>query len=542
MASVFRSLRWRLQLWHAIILFIVVSGMVGVLSWEITRAHWDTIDEELVSAARLLEGSLRLVPQPILDSLSKDIAMPPGPSLPPVRGRQRPNQPRQRPDADRREGRDESPQLLETRATTEGSVIDWEKAFGAYEIPESQDDWEGKLSLPNELPRQIGRPGNQLYYVIWRPDGTILKQSNFARQVPLPTDSLRDQLNFKRYVAIQRGSFRELLVEGPHRSILCVGRSVAIEFDRIRGRQMFLALAGLVTFVLGLAGGWWMSRSAMEPIKNMSDTAAQISATSLSQRMNLAGVDSELSELGLVLNNMLDRLDGAFELQRQFTADASHELRTPLAGMLATTELALAKERSPEEYRKHLQACFRLATRMQKLIESLLALARLDNDPEQSKFEPVSISQVLENSVQSVAALSQEKSIQIHKMDNQAMVLGNAVQLERVFSNLLENGIRYNHDDGQIWIDVRIEESRVLVLVRDNGIGIDPIHHAKLMDRFYRVDAVRGIKANGYGLGLSIANRIIELHSGTIQVDSAIGKGATFTVSLPIYSVSPSKK
>ena len=534
MANIFQSLRWRLQLWHATILFLVISGMVGVLSWEISRSHWDTIDEELVSAARLLEGSLRLVPQPILDSLSQDLTMPRGPRLPPDFSGldHRPQRP-PRFDPPGRRGFGPESEIIETKPIASDATVDWDEAFGSYSVPESAKEWEAKLLIPDSLPRQIGRPGNQLYFVIWRIDNSILKQSALQHPVPNPTNEIRNQLRLNRYVAIQRGPYREVLVKGPHASLICVGRRISFEADRIWARQLFLAFAGAITFGLGLAGGWWMSRNATAPITKMSETASKISANNLSNRMNLDGVDSELSDLGMVLNNMLDRLDQAFEQQKQFTADASHELRTPLAGLLATTELALAKDRTPDEYRKHLQYWFINATRMQKLVEGLLVLARLDHHDGSAKLEPIALLPILENCVQATELIASEKQIQVHLRPISEKVLGNANQLERVFTNLIENAIRYNRQGGQVWIESKMLGSNIAISVRDNGLGIESSDQAKIMNRFFRVEAARTHSVHGYGLGLSIAKRIVDLHHGELRVESELGVGSTFTVVLP---------
>jgi heavy metal sensor kinase len=296
-----------------------------------------------------------------------------------------------------------------------------------------------------------------------------------------------------------------------------------------------LALAGAITFALGLAGGWWMSRNATAPITKMSETASKISANNLSNRMNLDGVDSELSDLGMVLNNMLDRLDQAFEQQKQFTADASHELRTPLAGLLATTELSLAKDRTPDEYRKHLQYCFINATRMQKLVEGLLVLARLDHHDGSANLEPIALMPVLENCVQATELIASEKQVQVHLPPISEKVLGNANQLERVFTNLIENAIRYNRQGGQVWIESKMLGSSIAISVRDNGLGIEPSDQAKIMNRFFRVEAARTHSGNGYGLGLSIAKRIVDLHHGELRLESKLSVGSTFTVVLPAY-------
>ena len=159
MGSWFRSLRWRIQAWHAFILVLVIGLFGGMLQWEMTRAHWDGVDEELVSAARVLEGALRLAPIPILNSLSQDIAMPPGPRLPAWKkesANKSVRSPNSRPSRPMRPDRDGSI-VPRSESLSERSEIDWGAISPDTSIPESIDDWERLLVLPDSLPQQLGR-------------------------------------------------------------------------------------------------------------------------------------------------------------------------------------------------------------------------------------------------------------------------------------------------------------------------------------------------------------------------------------------------
>src|SRR5262249_49337357 len=155
-------------------------------------------------------------------------------------------------------------------------------------------------------------------------------------------------------------------------------------------------LTGLGVFLAGYAGGWWLSSRAVRPIIAMSDTVSGINASSLSRRLALKDVDTELAGLGSLINTMLERLESSFEQQVQFTADASHELRTPLAVILSQVELALSRPREAVAYRDSLEACGRAATRMKSLVEDLLTLARADSGKLELRVEPVDFDHIAE--------------------------------------------------------------------------------------------------------------------------------------------------
>src|SRR5262249_30769155 len=148
------------------------------------------------------------------------------------------------------------------------------------------------------------------------------------------------------------GEIREVLLNGPERTLIQVGRSIERELGDLAHLGMRISLTGAAVFAAGLVGGWWLSRRAVRPIEVMSATAASITASNLSRRIDRAAADSELGKLGGILNSMLDRLEESFVQQVRFTADASHELRTPLSVLLTHIELALARTRTPEQYQE----------------------------------------------------------------------------------------------------------------------------------------------------------------------------------------------
>lgn len=529
MSNWLRSLRLRLQVWHALILLLVIVGFGLVLYRQMVRARWADIDGQLLAAGRILEGALRAVPRAVLDSLAKDIGAPRRP-LPPPPPRPRdggqPLPPRGEP-ADRgRPGGGFFP--------PGPRPLEWER------VPEDasqRGDWERLLALPRSLPETLARGEDEpAYFIIWRRDGSILRQVNSPlknRERPAPSDLPpgRPPLSSR-----QEGPYHEVFLRGPEDSLICVGRSVRREQVRFMHLALQLTLAGAVIFAGGLLGGWWLSVRAIAPIKRMSETAAKINATNLSQRMDLSGVDLELEQLGVVLNTMLERLDSAFAAQQRFTADASHELRTPLAVMLSTIELGLAKPRTPEEYRDQLLKCQRAAVRMRGLIDSLLTLARVDQASEELLREVVRLDAVAEECIDALEPLAQERQVRLTTRLDAVAVAGDAGQLGQVVTNLVANAIEYSHPQGEVTIELRAIAGSAELAVTDTGIGIPEPALPHLFERFYRVDAARSRSRGGSGLGLAICHRIVTAHGGTIQVKSDVGRGSTFTLRLPAVS------
>ena len=526
MFSVLRSLRWRLQSWHAIMLFLVISVFGALLHWEMVRSHWDRVDDELLGAARILEGSMNAVPTTVLEAMAKDVTSIPGP-------RRRPSLPN-KPRRDPLENLPPvgPPQLEPSRVRT---LREWKfpKILGEENSNWTQEEWEASIELPPQLPEHLGRLEGPAYFVVWRADGSVLKESKVPAQSPFPTYPVSNAIDRDRYARQQRGPYREVFIRGPYDTTICVGRPAAGDQDKVSRMTWTIVSVGVSVLCFGLVGGWWFSKRAIEPIERMSRTAQRISGCSLSERIELSGFDTELEGLGASLNTMLDRLGSAFEQQRQFTADASHEFRTPLSVMLASSELALSKPRSAEEYREQLVKCQRAATRMRELGDSMLTLARLDANTS-LEMQPVEMMSLLEEAVESMRPLAEEKRLRVETDLRPSHLHANQSMLRQAIDNLLANAIKYNGPNGLVSVRCKQVGQWIEVEIEDNGIGIPEAAIPKLFDRFYRVDESRSREAGGTGLGLSIANQIILCHGGTIGVTSTEGVGTVFRIVLPM--------
>jgi len=317
----------------------------------------------------------------------------------------------------------------------------------------------------------------------------------------------------------------------PPGEIVLVGRSIAPELKDLRLIALTLAAVGGGVLLLGLAGGWWIANRAMQPIQDISATAVKISAGDLSQRISTGETESELGQLASVLNSTFARLEAAFAQQQQFTSDAAHELRTPVSVMLTQTQGTLNRERSAPEYRETLEACQRAAQRMRRLIESLLALARLDAGQETMKHLNFDLAKTVTDCVESVQPLADERAVKIQSELATVECVGDPERLAQVVTNLLSNAILHNQPGGEVQVKLTAQAGLALFTVSDNGPGISAEDLPHVFERFYRADKSRS--TGGNGLGLSISKAIVEAHGGTIEVASETGAGTTFFVRLP---------
>jgi heavy metal sensor kinase len=308
--------------------------------------------------------------------------------------------------------------------------------------------------------------------------------------------------------------------------------------ERMQGLITSLMFGSLLTLVIASGGGFWLADRAMRPVKTITHTARSISETDLNRRISLASKD-ELGELANTFDNMLARLQAAFERQRQFVADASHELRTPLTIVNLETSRALEARRSPQEYERALRVIHSENDFMSHLVNDLLTLARMDNDQVVLEKNPLDLSEVVVDAIDRLTPLAARHKVKLETDDlPETRMLGDYQTLLQMVSNLIENAIKYTDgDDKRICIETGVTDDYAWVRVSDNGPGIAPEHLPHLFDRFYRVDQARARAMDddsevpgGSGLGLSIIQWIAQAHGGEVRVESTPGNGSSFEV------------
>lgn len=292
-----------------------------------------------------------------------------------------------------------------------------------------------------------------------------------------------------------------------------------------------------LVLVLGALVSFWLASRAFAPMKRVIQAARAIKAGDLRQRVPLPRAQDEVFQLTLTLNEMIDSLEQTFVRQRRFVADASHELRTPVAVIRSKTDLALLQVFPPEDYVSIFRAIHTEAERLGRLISDLLALARADEGQVRLELEVVQLDQLVE----AVAATMQPPAVQhgvtleVTKAEP-VSVLGDEARLMQVVMNLLENAIRFTNPGGYVFVVVHAKQAQACLVVSDAGIGIAKEHQPYLFGRFYQIDPARiGAEGGNSGLGLAIVDWIVKAHGGSIQVESQVGQGSTFTVLLPLH-------
>ena len=301
-------------------------------------------------------------------------------------------------------------------------------------------------------------------------------------------------------------------------------------------RRDFFAGVPLV-LLLASAGGYFLARKSLAPITAMNSQTQRISAENLSARLDVTSSRDELGKLATTINDLLARLENSFKEQQRFIADASHELRTPLAVLRGETEVALGKTRTVEEYQQSLSLIQDEAERLSRIVEDLFILARQPvNTRAALNTARLSLNDAINDCARAAQVLAIRKGVRLKlENDSSAIVLtGDEDLIRRLILNLLDNAVKYTPAGGEILLALTRQNGNAEIVVRDTGIGIPEAAQQRVFDRFYRVDKARARAMGGAGLGLSIAQWIVEVHGGEINVASAPGEGSTFTVVLPV--------
>ena len=305
-------------------------------------------------------------------------------------------------------------------------------------------------------------------------------------------------------------------------------------------RNQMLLRVGLFLVVLTLlmggatfAGASWLAGRAIRPVHEVIDQAEAIRAGSLDRRIHAYAEVREYRRLVDVLNGMLGRIQGAFEAQRRFTADASHELRSPLTAMRGELELALRRERAPGEYRRVLESTLEEVVRLSRIAEDLLVLARSDSGALRPRVEEVAVAEAAGRVVDRLRGRAGAKGVELTLVETGAHtafvdpgLIGQAVW------NLTDNAIKYSPAGGRVAIRVGREGDDIVIVVEDSGPGFrDP---DQAFRRFFREDAARthGTATDGTGLGLAIVRAVAEAHGGGATAENRPGGGARVTVRL----------
>ena len=300
-----------------------------------------------------------------------------------------------------------------------------------------------------------------------------------------------------------------------------------------------LSLSFLAGVVIALGGGYFFSAGLIRPVKKIADEVTEISAQNLTRRIETGNTRDEWHKLSHTLNDLLNRLQESFELQRRFISNASHELSTPLTSISSQLEVILQRERSADEYRRVMLSVLQDVKNMSRLTQTLLEFAKASGNAGGLEISPVRIDEILMRMPAEMQKQDQGFTVLLHfdqmpENEEKLLVYGNEELLFTAIKNIVSNACKYsvNH---KAQIKFFLSGNKIFIQVKDNGQGIAENEIQNIFQPFYRVEESRATP--GFGLGLSLAERIIKLHKGSIEIQSRKGQGSVFSIQLPSASV-----
>jgi heavy metal sensor kinase len=395
---------------------------------------------------------------------------------------------------------------------------------------------------PEELREILGSRFLDTFFQLLDPEGEPGRRSlRLSGPLPLSADA-------RRNAALGRETFETVVLppeehvrlvtlpvrrEGRPAGLVQVGMSLtAVDAALFRYLQILLALLP-IGLALAVAGGAWIARRALAPVRAMARQAREITAENLTRRVPRRGAEDELDYLADTLNVVLARLEAAFAELRRFTADAAHELRTPLTALKGGLEVALRHPRSAEAYERTLRGSLDEVNWLIRLAEDLLLLSRATAGAGLARAR-VELEPLLLDGLDVGLRLADGTGVMVGAgAVEPAAVLGDATALRRLLLILVENAVKYTPEGGLVELSLTRAGDEVCLAVRDTGIGIDRADAARVFEPFVRLDDARSRETGGAGLGLAIARSIAVAHGGRITLDSAPKEGSAFTVHLP---------
>jgi signal transduction histidine kinase len=403
---------------------------------------------------------------------------------------------------------------------------------------------EDLLDRPNLLADVIDRrftPEQLDRFIRIRAEGRVVYQSGepenhsfHPSQLPLtePSRSTDRVKNMFLYTAAFAGPNGPVIIE--------TGRTD--EFARhVQTRLVKSLLIGLPILLLAAAlAGYLMMRKALTPVEVMIAAAENYSFNDPHNRLPLVGTEPRIEALGLALNRMLDRLDGAYSHVNRFSADAAHELRTPLTIIRGELELVASNARKPSEVDRAITNALEEMTRLSSIVDSLITLSCMESLWGKRAHLPVNLKELALETTDQMRVMAEEKDVLLTAPSGPAVsVAGDRERLKQVLVNLIDNAIKHTGPGGRISIQVGLQDQNGFVAVEDTGIGIDPSQHDKVFERFYRVSPDRG--DHGAGLGLAIVKSICHAHGGAIHLRSVPEFGSCFTMEIPLLTTKSKK-
>ena len=403
----------------------------------------------------------------------------------------------------------------------------------------------GDAYVVDEIKEHFAPEINGRFIRVTRADGGVLYVSGLPKDGSFDPSSIPVQTNppgqeFAREERLPGGS--ELVIHAlsyssrdGSRFLIEAGASDE-QVDRVlRGLAIALLLGLPLVVAVAIGSGYLLMQRSLRPVDEITQKAEHITSRNLSERLPALNTGDEIERLSASLNGMIARLEESFQHVSRFSADASHELRTPLTILHGELEAIVQRPRLEPEVREAIGSALEETERLAKIVESLLAISRLDAGEVKMERERLDLADLAATTTEQMRLLAEDKGITLHcDTDRQIEIEGNRARLKQVIVNLLDNAIKYTPEHGAVQVKVAASNGSAVLEIADDGVGIPADALPHLFERFYRVDKARSRQMGGTGLGLSIVKSICAAHGGQVKVESVEGKGSQFRVELPL--------
>jgi heavy metal sensor kinase len=420
-------------------------------------------------------------------------------------------------------------QTLERRAREVGAIL-------AEHMPR-----EGQAFTLDLIRTSYAPENNDRFIRIRQEDGSLLYVSG------APSDRAFDPAGVPMFPAPAENGERPVMKRGHllivqtvaeaggKRYLVDCGVSELPDEQVLRRYLIMLGIVAPIILVVAVAGGAVLVRQALRPVRRIIDGAKAITSSNLNQRLPVSRTSDEIEHLSLVLNQMIARLDEAFQHSRRFSADASHELRTPLTIMRVELESLGEEAALSHATREKIGSILEETERMGKMVEGLLAISRLETGEAVINVSRLELGALVAATAEQIDPIAQEKGVTVAcSSEGRIEVAGDRFRLQQIVVNLLDNAIKYSPAGGRIALNTRTVNGEAVLEVLDDGPGIPAEALPHVFDRFFRADSVRTHSVNGTGLGLAIVRSICLAHGGSAEAANRPEGGCRITVRLPL--------
>ena len=413
-----------------------------------------------------------------------------------------------------------------------------DKAENVAKLLIQVDEIDAELLRKIETDNPVSLPREKI--IIYNYKNEILYTSDEARAIKIDINLL-NKIRIERNIKFVQENFEIigfLYTDKYDRFVVIAGAEDFYGVRRLANLLKIIIMVFCFALLIAFISGWIFSGRALLPISKVIKQVNEISILSLNLRVDEGNKKDEIAKLSQTFNNMLDRLEMAFHIQKNFIAKASHELRTPLHSISGQMEVALMKNRSNDEYKQIIFSVLDDMKNLNNISNRLLLLAQTSSENNKTDFSRIRIDEIIWQVQSEILKRNNNYNIAVNidlsiSDESGLIVLGNEMLLRTVLVNLIDNGCKYSNDNN-VSIELKNDNNKIILIFSDKGIGIPQKDLPNIFEPFYRASNVAGIK--GHGIGLSLVSSIMKLHNGTITIESQENIGTSFTVFFPKHN------